>query len=380
MGTSKHKMKILWLTVDRSHRIAHHFDDFRETVSKLKEVEVHTITKPLINDKGQNLWKLSRDLVNGDLHTENVLRKLPQDTDFIFCDAFFAYLDEPWKSIKIPSSIFIEDIHQEVPKRQIEEAGKLGIQTIFHRFNFAFHKFHPHARMHFNCFWLPHSIKMSRYDNYFSKSIDVLHTGVHPKTFYPNRHFAVETLRNKPYFKLVERPKDVPGESKKGKFPIDKDYDSLLQKAKICVTGGSVFNAPVQKYVEIPADNSLLLTNWFPDLGLMGFVPGTNMMSYFKENLIETVENLLDNEEEIKRISNNGHNLILMKHTSEMRAKQFVNFICAILGSQKIYNIEPCSFQVNFRGNMSTPINHSKSNTVSGTDWKARISRAEART
>lgn len=381
-------MRILWLTVDRSHRIAHHFDDFRKTVSSLPEVEVATLTKRLAGDRGQNMWQLSRNLITDSLVPNNIVTDyLSNDPtfDFIFCDAFFAYLHEEWEDFNIPSAIFIEDVHQEVPRHQIKVAKEKGISTIFHRFNFGFHKFHPEARFDFICIWLPHSVRMERYIDTVSKSIDILHTGVYPEQFYPNRYYAVSALRSKPYFKIIQRPKDTPGESRHDKWPIDKDYDNLLQQARITITGGSIFNAPVQKYVEIPAANSLLLSNWFPDLGLMGFVPGTNMVTYCRENVVEVVEGLLNDKDEIARISNNGYNLILLNHTSEVRAKQFINFICDILLRQRPYITSQCSFQLNFDPNGIRTIEHTKamptietnSNKpvaiVEGTDWRSRI-------
>ncbi|MHA1806544.1 MAG: glycosyltransferase, partial [Candidatus Thorarchaeota archaeon] len=148
---------------------------------------------------------------------------------------------------------------------------------------------------------------------------------------------------------------------------------------------GSIFNAPVQKYVEIPAANSLLMSNWFPDLGLMGFLPDTNMITYHKETVIETVESLLKDEEKIKRISSNGHNLILMRHTSEIRAKQFINFMCNIIGRNTYYDVEPCSFQVCFRPReqikkdkqQELPKKQRVVRRVAGTDWRSRIKQAK---
>lgn len=376
-------MNILWLTVNRSHRVAHHFDDFRSTVSSLPEISVTTISKDLAGDSGQNMWQLSRNLITNKLVPQNLLKdaiKKAGKVDFIFCDAFFAYLHEDWESIDIPSSIFIEDVHQEVPKHQIKVAKEKQISTIFHRFNFAFHHYHPEARFDFNCIWLPHSIKMERFSDHIEKSLDVLHVGVCPQQFYPFRYFAVNSLSDKPYFTKIDRPKDTPGTPRHSKWPIDRDYDNLLQSSKITITGGSIFNAPVQKYIEIPAANSLLLTNWFPDLGLLGFKPGTNMVSCYQENLLETVEALLSNDEEIDRISNNGYNLVHLKHTSEIRSKQFINFICNLLGKPLYYEVEPCSFQVSFKPKdrskfkQSKPIPLQNKKRFRRNSWQERIS------
>lgn len=343
-------MKILWLTVDRSHRVAQQFDIFRSYVEKIADVVV--LKKSVAGDKGQNMWQLSKNLISGDIKSENIvfnhLTEIDDNYDFIFCDAFFAYLDEDWKHFGIPSGIFIEDIHQIVPRIQIEKAKEYGIENIFHRFNFSFHKFHPKARKYFKCFWLPHSINDERILNNSVKDIEVLHIGVCPQQYYPYRADAVNQLSYKTYFKQVVRPKE--GGERSNKWPIDNEYTELLGRSHICITGGSIFNAPVQKYVEIPAANTLLMSNWFADLGLLGFVPGKNMVTYEQENLISIIEKLLKDKDKIYKISNEGYILITTKHTSKIRSKQFINNICQIINKPiEFPDIEPCSFQVNFK-------------------------------
>lgn len=372
-------MKILWLTVDRSHRIASHFDCFRSFVEKIADVT--TLKKYPAGDKGQNMWQLSRNLITGKTKTENILTKhleTNSDYDFIFCDAFFSYLEENWMEVDIPKAIFIEDVHEAVPKHQIKVARRCGIRTIFHRSNFAFHKFHPAARMQFNCIWLPHSIDMSRFNRDLERDKEVLHVGVYTQQFYPWRNKVVETLRGKPYFTIIERPKEAGPRVKK--WPIDSDYDNLLSSSKICITGGSIFAVPVQKYVEIPGSGALLMSNWFPDLGLMGFVPGKNMVAYSMEDIEETVENTLKDSYKLEMIAKEGLELILAKHTSEIRAMQFINFICELIGKHKEFpTIPPCSFQVNFDGEAKTKVVDMKArpkvrnSVISGTDWRARI-------
>lgn len=387
-------MRILWLTINRSHRVAHHFDDFRRTVSRFANVKV--LMKSIAGDRGQNAWQLSQRLVKGHEVTDDIVLdylRADDEFDFIFCDAFFAYINEDWTQFKIPSSIFIEDVHGPVPQIQVAKAKELGIETIFSRFNQGFHYYHPEAKFNFRCIWLPHSVMMERFSGDVEKSIDVLHTGVCPEFFYPNRYTAVKILGQKPYFKRVMRPKDKPGTIRSKKWPIDRDYDDLLQSAKICVTGGSIINAPVQKYVEIPASGSLLLSNWFPDLGMLGFKNGFNMVSYYPENLVEVVENLLKDGDKIGAISENGRQLILSRHTSEIRSQQFINFICQILGRDLEFpDVEPCSSQVNFKGDVSCLPKHKiariskqrkenlKDPKVCGRNsWRDRIAKAGGR-
>lgn len=409
-------MRILWLTVDRSQRIAKHFDDFRRAVEKIADVV--TVKKHLKTcGDGRGMWAVARKLAEGSLGVDDlVLDHLSNDSDYdyIFCDAFFAYLEEPWGEFLIPSGIFIEDVHHDVPRIQVEKAGEFNIETIFHRFNFPFHKFHRKARVDFRCIWLPHSINMERFTDNIEKDKDILHTGVVNRHFYPHRCVAVNLLKNKSYFTLVERPRDSVTKERSKNWPIDRDYDNLLQSARICITGGSAFNAPVQKYVEIPAAGSVLMSNWFPDLGLMGFRDGYNMVAYCKENVVDAVEELLGDEEKIREVSKNGLDLILERHTSEIRSMQFVNFICTILGKRLEFpDVQPCSFQVNFKGRHLDVVNGSpvfdkqeqkqkkkdkpiqldpkrkprsktqqrliEKGVVRGTDWRSRITKAKCR-
>lgn len=366
-------MKILWLTVDRSHRIASQFDIFRSNVEKIADVT--TVIKPIKNDLGQNMWQSSRDIISGKLILPNIVDKYLEgsDYDFIFCDAFFAYMDEDWKSFGIQSGILIEDVHQEVPKIQIECARSLNIETIFHRFNFAFHKFHPEAKSNFNCLWLPHSADTNLIKPSNDKQLQVLHVGVCPERYYPYRSSVVKQLSNKNYFTKIDRPKE--GLDRDNKWPIDSDYYNLLASAYITITGGSIYNAPVQKYVEIPAANSMLMSNWFDDLGLMGFVPAVNMLTYTVYNIVEKIEKILPDKDLISQISNAGYKLITSLHTSSIRSKQFINMICDILNKQHEFpNIKTCSNNINF--NYSKPITKRLSpreQVAIRTDWRSRI-------
>ena len=352
-------MKILWLTVDRSQRVAKHFDDFRRAAKKVADVTV--VKKHLkFSGGGRRMWTASKGLAEGTLAVEDlVLDHLATDSnyDYIFCDAFFAYMYEPWNEFPIPSGIFIEDVHGGTPKKQVDRAGELGVKTIFHRFNFPFHKFHCDAKIEHRCIWLPHSVNMERFTDQVEKDKDVLHTGVYNQQFYPHRYEVIELLRDKSYFTYIARPSDRLKEKRSEHWPIDRDYDNLLQSARICITGGALYGAPVQKFVEIPAANSLLMSNWFPDLGLMGFRDGYNMVAYSKENVVDKVEDLLNNEDKIEEISKKGFDLVVERHTSEIRARQFVNFICIILGREVEFpGIEPCSFQVSFEGKHVEPV------------------------
>lgn len=374
-------MRILWCTVDRSHRVAQQFDIFRAHVKKIADVV--EIVKDIAG-KGPKMWQASRDLISGKIKPKNLifdyLNKVDDNFDFIFCDAFFAYMYEDWRHFGIPSGILIEDVHQEVPKAQIKKAKEQGIENIFHRFNFPFHKFHPNARKDFKCFWLPHSVDITKFKP-GPKKIDLLHVGVYPQRYYPYRSNAVKNLKDKPYFTQIDRPKE--GGDRSSKFPLDTDYANLISSAKACITGGSVFDAPVQKYVEIPACNTLLISNWFIDLGLLGYIPGENMISYSLNNTAKTVEDILKDSYRLSVISEKGYQLTLSKHTSSIRAMQFINYIGQIIRKHLEFpTIKPCAYNVIFNisevsDRLEKSIKKAKSSICNkfapNTGWRSRI-------
>ena len=88
----------------------------------------------------------------------------------------------------------------------------------------------------------------------------------------------------------------------------------------------------INKFFEIPASGSLLLAydEWVKDgLKEIGFIDGENYISCNKENLIEKIEWICNeqNRNEVDRIRKNGNELVKNNHTDECRYK----FILSIL-------------------------------------------------
>jgi Glycosyl transferases group 1 len=400
-------MRILWLTVDRSKRVTRHFDDFRNVVKKYADVT--ELVKDPLGDGGATMGRVSNQLVNGNLSTKNiVLDYLETDWrfDFIFCDAMFAYMNEHFDIVDIPKGILIEDVHGDVVKAQVDRSIELGFDCIFHRYNFAFHKMYPEARFKAKCIWMPHAVDESRFNQTQEKTTEVLHAGAVSDYYYPHRTNVVNKLLGKSYFTYMKRPYDW--DRSVEIWPTGDDYAKVISSARICITGGSVFDIPTLKFVEIPAAGSLLMSNWFPGLGLMGFKPGENMLTYIDETIVEDVENALKNDE-MSSIVDAGRNLVLSHHTLDIRAKQFVNILGTVV-YDKILNPDygTLSSQVNFHGGIEEEIHETDSlkfeqssvknitkvspkivkaakvkpsmkrkKVANGTDWRSRILEAQ---
>ncbi len=317
-------MKILWLTIDRSYRVTQHFDTFREAVSELVDVKsLFKMTKPYKSGDFSKVVMAKRikppKYLNKSLANENF--------DLIMCDAFFAYGEEDWDLFKCPKGILIEDVHTDVPKWQVKIAKEVGIDVIFHRYSDAFHTHHPDAGYHYKCIWLPHCVDIDTFFDYNIEQAYVFHLGC-VDDHYPYRNKAIKALSGWNEFKAINRPEESMDNGYK--WPINGKYAELISSAKICVTGGSKYNVPVLKYFEIPACNTVLMSNWFSDLSYLGFYPNENMIVY-DEDILSQVKELYGDEDRLKKIANNGMRLILDKHTVKKRAINFINDVKSLV-------------------------------------------------
>jgi spore maturation protein CgeB len=154
------------------------------------------------------------------------------------------------------------------------------------------------------------------------KNIDVLMTGYHFKEVYPYRDRAYEILKNKKYFKEVQRPSETSYHS--DKWPIAEDFSKLLNSSKINITGGSIFNYPVLKYMEIAASKSLIFSNYFEELSMLGFEPNVNMVEMDFNNLENQIQWWLKHDDKRNELIENAYNLILEKHTVQTRVKYII--------------------------------------------------------
>jgi len=313
-------MKILWLTVDRSARVARHFDTLRMAVSKITKVnhmvrKLNTVAGPY-----------SQAATSGRIREKPVLPQLLElehgDFDFIMCDALFAYLSEDWKSIPIPKGVLLEDMHGPVVKFQADYIAENNIDVVFHRYNAPMKEYHPSLFKSSKCIWLPHAVdNIFRY--YGEKTLDVLFTGCIGQT-YPIRRSIVDQLRDKSYFKRWNRPPET--FEKQQKYPVGKDYAKLISSAKIHPTCGSKLHYPVIKFMEIPACRTLLISDWFNELGELGFIPGVNMIKLLVGDMDAQMRWWLRHDDR-EMIAKAGEELIQQRHTVEVRAKEFIKHL-----------------------------------------------------
>jgi hypothetical protein len=203
--------------------------------------------------------------------------------------------------------------------------------VVFYRYKQSFRKMHPEIwKINKKKFWLPHSIDTSLYKDYkLDKEIGILLPGVIGGRYYPLRRKIHGALKDLPFYRRIRRPKETV--YKQRKWPIRREYAKLLNKSKIVITDGATVKYAVMKYFEIPACNSMLMAGWFDELNELGFVKNENMVALPKK-LNEIEEWMLpEKEEELKAITQAGYRMIRKKHTTNIRAKEFVSNIKEII-------------------------------------------------
>lgn len=314
-------MKILYLTVDRSMRVEHHYVSFRQAVAKIADVEL--IEKSFI---GIPLVRAVHKITDGTLKDTKVLDpQYANEFDFVFTDSMYCFWDEEWENVKVPTIQMIEEVHGSLWERQLQTSNRKKIDLTVYRYRDGFNKNAKPLLKHGKTLWLPHGVDTDICKDYGeSKIYEAVHLGI-VKDIYQIRRAILKQLRGKPYFRRIPRAQETFRHSKK--WPIKHDYARLINQSKICLTCGARVQYPVMKYLEIPACNTLLIADYFPELKDMGFEDGTHMIAIDTKNIAKQVEYWLQNEEERLQIARQGMKFVSQRHSIDVRARELIDFL-----------------------------------------------------
>jgi len=323
ISDTEKSLKILWLKIDTSKRVAGHYDDLPNELSNHCHIDI--LTCDLQNQHPAIFQQrcLINDIQRPEIVKDHIL-KSNNNYDFIICANLFAFNNEDWSKINIPKAVLIEDQHGENNLNQIKLAKKDN-WIVLHRYQF--NKFHTDLNKKLNCIWFPHSVNIKKFKNYKQqKKYDILQTGA-LYNVYETRNFINNIFKYDPNFHHIQRPK----ENEDKQWPTGIDYSKELNKSLLSICCGSIYQYPVMKYFEIPASHSIIFGDWFPELGDLGFEPYKNMIVVDKENIKLQIKLLKENINKLTKIANNGYNLIHERHTNQIRAKELINIIKNIL-------------------------------------------------
>lgn len=315
---AERKLKILWCKIDTSNRVAGHYDDLPNELTHHCHIDI--LTQSL---QGYHPAEFQKHcLANNIKRPQLIADKLYNNGnyDFIIVANAFAFNNENWDRIDIPKAMLFEDQHGDNNLKQIQFAIKHQF-LILHRYQF--NKFHKDVHKLTKCVWFPHSVNIHKFRNYKqNKKYEILLTGAEYKV-YETRNFIKTTFKDDTRLHIIPRPK----ENSINPYPVGIDYAKEINKAYLTVACGSIYQYPVMKYFEIPACNSVIYGDWFPELGELGFKPYENMIVIDKDNPYFQIKMLFENKHRLEKISKAGMKLINSRHTNEIRAKELIQIL-----------------------------------------------------
>lgn len=274
---------------------------------------------------------------DGNIH--DILKNTKFQPDFIFhYDIGYGYPLAPritgLHEVDIPKGCYVIDAHYSPPERKrYFEQNKIDL--IFSATKSTFLKTYGTYKDKFR--WLPFSIDPNIFNDWkLEKNIDFLLVGqlydrekktgyqtLTKKGRYPFRETVLEKMRGTKGFVFHPHP----GHTASANALVNEKYAKELNRSKMFFTCGSDLQYPVLKYFEAPACKALLLAEPVPDILDLGFKDGENFVACTQTNFYEKAMYYLKNEEERKRITENGYNFIHTYHTNDVRAKQFVDIV-----------------------------------------------------
>lgn len=265
----------------------------------------------------------------GDIH--HIISRLGFNPDFIYINEY-GETNSPkitgLADLSIPFAVSLHDLHYQVAERN-EALRQDKVEHIISIGRDKFYEWYPeHAN---KLYWLPHHINSSIFKDYaFNKDIDFLMMGAVHSRVYPLRYKILNSMCKITGFVYHEHPgyrlfKDD------DRSLVHEKYAREVNRAKLFLTCGSVWNYPLAKYYEVLACNTLLLAPICRELGDLGFIPGIHYVDIDENNFIDKAEYYLRHEAERLTISRQGYEMVHAQHSTTHRARELVNQIEGIL-------------------------------------------------
>lgn len=112
-------------------------------------------------------------------------------------------------------------------------------------------------------------------------------------------------------------------------------FSKALNRLKSCFTDASIYKFTLMKYFEIPACGTLLFGEQTEELKTLGFRDGVNFVEVNEDNFHEKFDYYIRGmgRKDLKAITYNGRDLILKRHTWQIRVRELLTNIKEILKS-----------------------------------------------
>lgn len=231
-------------------------------------------------------------------------------------------------TVSIPTVAFLHDLHYKTQgiKNAIQNDK---VDYILTTVRDKFYKWYPEFIPFM--YWIPNHVNPRIFDNLgLERDIDYLLMGSIQQDIYPLRDKIVKTLKNTNHFTYYPHY-GYNIDQIKEPFYLGKEYAYEINRAKIFFTCDSIYQYPVQKYFEVLACKTLLLAPSSQELIDLGFIPGVNYVEINEKNFLQQAEYYLHNEKARLKIAERGYQMVHSKHTTPIRAAQFIRILQEIL-------------------------------------------------
>ncbi|MDM5198650.1 glycosyltransferase [Fictibacillus enclensis] len=141
----------------------------------------------------------------------------------------------------------------------------------------------------------------------------------------------LNTLKNYPGFVHHGHPGYTTVQNIANGTLIGEEYAKEINRSKIFLTCNSVYEYTLMKYFEVMACKSLLLAPESKETADLGMINGVHFVAVDRYNFLEKAQYYLANDEEREHIINNGYQLVMAVHTTQMRAQELISHIEKII-------------------------------------------------
>lgn len=252
----------------------------------------------------------------------------------------FNRLRGSFETAKCIKAMWLSDFHNDVGREHVFNYIKNNIDVIFKSYDVDNETEWSRALLDagVSLEWSPFSIDPKVfYDRKLPKILDVLNIGVKNTQNYPFRYRVQQLMmeqENIKYEGLNVMHKELENEGWYDSKPIrGENYVSLINQSRMFTTDCSTYRFAVQKMFEVMACNTLLLCNTPLSAEKLGFKSKVNYVDWEHDpiqasdvddkKVMELINYYLENPDESSKIARRGYDLVHLKHTHEVRMKEF---------------------------------------------------------
>ena len=193
-----------------------------------------------------------------------------------------------------------------------------------------------------NLFVWPNFIDADIFRDYGQpKNIPVLITGSE-QSMYPWRR-RIHKIISQNYPSLICPHFGHTSERATSRMIHGEQYARTINASCFVPTCGTVAKEIIRKHLEVPGAKSCLITEKTPALEACGFVDMQNCVFADESDVLDKLDDLLQNPENLERITNAGYQLVQSRHTLKQRNQilEWFNLYKQLKPNQRIVQTSP---------------------------------------